>query len=137
MGCSSSCSGSCPCKFAPWLPRIAFGLVLTAYGVNHYRHIGDFTNMAKSVYQTMPMLAGIAGILAYIVPALMIVGGVLFAIKQLACVSKTCILAALSGIIGWASIAVLVGDANRSGSLMPVIQNAAFLIVHYAAVRKM
>lgn len=137
MGCSSGCAGSCPCKYAPWLPRVAFGLILVSYGINHYRHIGEFVNMAKGIYESAPMLAGIAGILAYVVPALMVVGGALFAVKQLPCVSKTCILASLSGIIGWASVAVLVGSGSIGGSLMPLIQNAAILIVLYSVIRKM
>jgi 7-keto-8-aminopelargonate synthetase-like enzyme len=42
----------------------------------------------------------------------MIVGGALFAVKQMCCISKTCILASLSGIIGWCSLAVMFGDAK-------------------------
>lgn len=137
MGCSSGCSPSCPCKYAPWLPRVAFGLILMAYGVNHYRNLSDFVNMAKSLFQNAPMLAGVAGLLAYIVPALMIVGGLLFAIKQLCCVSKMCILASLSGIIAWASLGVMFGDVNITGAAMPLIQNASVLLILYWVVKKM
>lgn len=138
MSCSSGCSNAaCPCKFAPWLPRVAFGLILVAYGVNHYRHIGDFVGMAKSAYPTVSMIASVAGLLAYIVPALMIVGGALFAVKQLCCVAKTCILASLAGIIGWASVAVLVGDGSMSGAMMPMIQNAAILLLLFFSVKKL
>lgn len=138
MSCSSGCGqAGCPCKFAPWLPRIAFGLVLVSFGVNHYRHLGDFVGMAKSAYPSFPLLAGLAGVLGYIVPALMIVGGALFATKQLCCLAKTCILASLSGIIGWASLAVLVGDGSIGGAMMPLIQNAAILLILFFMVKKM
>lgn len=129
-------NGKCPCNFAPWLPRIAFGLVLASYGVNHYRHMADFVGMSKSIYPTVPALAAIAGILAYIIPALMIVGGVLFALRQLCCISKTCILLSLCGIIGWASLAVMVGDGSSGGAMMPLIQNAAVLLVLYFLIKK-
>lgn len=137
MGCSSGCSSSCPCKYAPWLPRIAFGLVLIAYGVSHYRHLNDFVGMSKSLFQTFPMIGGVAGVLAYIVPALMIVGGLSFATKQLCCIGKMCILASLSGIIAWASVGVMFGDGNMPGAVMPMIQNASVLLILYWVIKKM
>lgn len=77
------------------------------------------------------------GFFAYFVPAAMIVGGALLAVKQLPWLSKLCILGALSGIIVWASLAILVGDTATTGSMMPAIQNAAVLIILYYVVRKM
>ncbi len=135
-----ACPSVCPCRKVFWLPRIALGLVFLAYGVSHYRFLGGeqgFMAMAQSVFAKDSVLAMIAGYLAYVVPALMIVGGVLFAVGQLKCISKVCIVAALSGIIGWASVAVMVGDASMTGSLMPMIQNAAILFLFYGMVKKM
>ncbi len=141
MGCcSSGCIGGkyCPCGYAYWFPRVAFGLILVAFGVSHYKDVAGFSAYSSGALAPVPALASVAGILAYIVPALMIVGGVLFAVKQLGCVSKTCILASLSGIIGWASLAVLVGDPSTAGStFMPMIQNASLLLVLYWVVKKM
>lgn len=146
MSCSTSCSPKCPCKFAPWFPRAAFGLILVAYGVNHYRHFTDFLTNSKGPFinslegvtpVTYSLLGSVAGILAYIVPALMIVGGLLFAVKQMSCISKVCILASLSGIIGWASIAVLLGGNSAGMDMMPAIQNAALLLVVYWVIKKM
>lgn len=122
---------------APWFARIGFGLVLVGYGVNHYRFLGDFTQMASGAYASVPALGPIATILAYIVPALMIVGGALFAVKQLKAVSKFCILASLGGILGWAGLAVALGSAETGASMMPMIANAALLIVVYHVIRKM
>ena len=129
-------NGKCPCTVAPYLPRIAFGLVLAGYGVSHYRNLSGFVGMAKGVFPTVAILGTVASLLAYIVPALMIVGGVLFALKQLCCISKTCILASLSGIIGWAGLAVMVGDGNAAGAMMPMIQNASVLLILYYMVKK-
>ncbi len=140
MSCSSSgCIGGkyCPCGYASWFPRIAFGLILVAFGVNHYKDVAGFSRMSSEALSAVPMLASVAGVLAYIVPALMIVGGALFAVKQLGCVSKTCILASLSGIIGWASLAILIGDGAAGGSFMPAIQNASILLILYWVIKKM
>lgn len=137
MSCSTSCSAKCPCNVAPWFPRVAFGLILVGYGVNHYRFFGDFVAMSKGPFSSSAMFAGLVGVLAYIVPALMIVGGVLFAIKQMSCISKACILAALSGIIGWASIGVLIGGGSAGMDMMPAIQNASLLLVLYWVIKKM
>lgn len=126
----------CLSKYSCWIPRIAFGLVLAGYGVNHYRTLGQFVGMAKGVFPTVAILGMIAGVLAYIVPALMIVGGVLFAIRKLCCLSKVCILGSLGGIIGWAGLAVLVGDGNAAGAMMPMIQNASILLILYYAMKK-
>jgi hypothetical protein len=86
---------------------------------------------------TYSFIGSIAGMLAYIVPALMIVGGLLFALKQLRCISKACILACLSGIIGWASIAVLIGGNTAVMDMMAPIQSAALLLVLYWVIKKM
>ncbi len=137
MSCNSNCPPQCPCHFVHWLPRVAFGLILVGFGVNHYKNLGDFVDMSSGAFASVPALATIVGFLAYIVPALMIVGGALFAVRQLCCISKTCILASLSGIIGWASLAVLLGDGQAGMALMPAIQNAAILLILYTVVKKM
>gem|GEM_PF-2015023 len=138
MDCCSaggSCK-SCPSAYALWIPRIGFGLVIAGYGVNHLRHLSDFSAMAASAY-TMPALAGIISVLAYIVPFLMIVGGVLFACAKMCSWSKACILASLGGIMAWAGLAVLVGDGSAGPAMMPMIQNAALLLVAYHVIKKM
>ncbi len=140
MSCSSTCTcGStiCPSRYASWFPRIGFGLVLVGYGLNHYRNLSGFVEMSKGVFPGVPVVGTVAGLLAYIVPALMIVGGALFAVRQLGCISKTCILAALGGILGWAGLAVLVGDGNAAGSMMPLLQNASVLLILYYIIKKM
>lgn len=138
MNCCSaggSCKG-CPSAYALWLPRIGFGLVLAGYGLNHLRFMSDFTAFAGSVY-TNTMLAGAMTAVAYVVPVLMIVGGVLFAINKGCMWSKICILASLGGILGWAGLAVALGDGSAGGSMMPAIQNASVLLIAYHVIKKM
>lgn len=139
MSCCSPSSGSKfnPSCYAHWFPRVAFGLILVAFGVNHYKDVSGFSAMSSGALSSVPALGMVAGILAYIVPALMIIGGALFAVRQLGNISKTCILASLSGIIAWASLAVLLGDGAAGGSFMPAIQNAAVLLILYWVVKKM
>ncbi len=139
-----SCSGPCNCPIQPcptraitWLPRIAFGLVLAGYGVNHYRFLDSFIPFVQSPFQAMPAVASLMGWLAYVLPLLMIVGGVLFAVKQLHCLAKSCVLASLAGIIAWGGVGVLLGDANAGPAMMPAIQNAAMLLILYYVVKKM
>lgn len=144
MGCcptagSASCAhAKCPCNFVCWLPRIAFGLVLVGFGVNHYRNLASFVAMAKGAF-AVPAVAMIAGYLAYVVPALMIVGGVLFALKQLCCISKICIVASLAGIIGWAGLSILLDNGSipnlvqgQSGAII----NAVILFLFYKSLKK-
>lgn len=111
-------------------------MALAGFGVNHYRNIGMFVDNAKSVF-SVSAVATVAGLLAYIVPALMIVGGILFAVKQQPCISKMCILASLGGIIGWAGLAVLLGDGSTGMAMMPMIQNASILLITYVMIKKM
>lgn len=134
MSCCSSTT--CPHNYAPWFPRIGFGLVLAGFGVNHYRALDGFVSMTSNVF-TNSILASIAGVLAYIVPALMIVGGVLFAVKKFGCWSKFCILASLGGILGWGGLAIMFGTPEIAGGVGPYIQNAALLIVVYHIIKKM
>jgi hypothetical protein len=134
MSCCSS--KTCPHNYAPWFPRIGFGLVLVGFGVNHYRALESFVSMASGVF-TNAMVANVFGLLAYIVPALMIVGGVLFAVKKYGCWSKFCILASLGGILGWGGLAIMLGTPETAGSIGPAIQNAALLIVVYHIIKKM
>lgn len=144
MGCCSTAGASacphakCPCKFVCWLPRIAFGLVLAGYGVNHYRTLASFVGTAKSAF-SIPVVAMLAGYLAYVVPALMIVGGVLYATKQLCCISKICIVASLAGIIGWAGLSIMLDNGSipnlvqgQSGALL----NAIILFLFYKSLKK-
>ena len=126
----------CPSAKAPWLLRIGFGLALAGLGVNHYRDIANFVAGAQGAFPTVPSVGTIAMYLAYVVPALEIAGGVLFAVGQLKCVAKICICAALGGILGWAGLAIMIDtpDMNMMGM---VIHNTLMFIVGYHIIKKM
>lgn len=141
MGCCSSSSGSCKACPISWLPRIAFGIVFAGFGVAHYRDVTNFTTSAGRIFAEGSVLALAATYLAYVVPALMIVGGVLFAIRQLPCVSKACIVAALSGILGWAGLGLMFMNpaSEMSMTLMQqlgaAIQNASVLFILFYMIK--
>jgi hypothetical protein len=123
--------------YAKWLPRIGFGVALAGFGVNHYRNLGGFVEMAKGAFPTVPALAMAAGVLAYVVPALQIAGGLLFAIGQLKCIAKICILASLGGILGYAGLSVMVGDVSVMGNAGAAIQNASIMLITFWVIQKM
>lgn len=135
------CLSSSSCKVAPWLPRIGFGVALIGFGVMHYRSLSMFVESAAQPF-SIPAVAILASALAYVVPALMIVGGALFAVRQLCAVSKICILASLSGIVGWAGLAIALMDPSSETSgqtvmnLSAAIQNASILLILYFAIKK-
>ena len=138
MSCCSS-TGTCTPKCCPstCFLRLAFGLVLVGYGVNHYRNLAAFVGYAKSPF-LIPAVATVAGLLAYVVPALMIVGGVLFAIKQQKCIAKCCIITSLAGILGWAGLAILLNpDMAAMKSMGEAINNAGLLLVVFFVVKKL
>ena len=123
--------------YASWFPRIGLGVAIAGYGVNHLRFIGDFVAFAQSPYPSIPVLTQLVGLLAYVFPLLMIVGGVLFAVGQLKRVSKFCILASLGGIIGWGGLGVMVGGPAAGGQMMEGIQNAIGFLLAYYVVKKL
>lgn len=127
-----------PSRLAVWLPRVAFGLVLIGFGVNHYLNLDSFIANAQSPFVAVPAIAAVATALAYVVPALMIIGGIFFAVRRLCPLSELCILASLSGIIGWASLGImLTSDTNVMSGLGVAIQNASVLLILYFVTRKM
>jgi uncharacterized membrane protein YphA (DoxX/SURF4 family) len=119
---------------APWLLRIGFGVLLAAYGVSHYQNFAGFQSVATQPLASVGWLAAIAGLLAYVVPALQIVGGVLVATKQLCSVAKICVLAVFGGILGWVGLSIVVSGMNEGTNL--AIQNATFFLLLYMLVKK-
>lgn len=75
--CSSSCHG--PKGAASTLARIGFGVTLLLMGVAHYLKLDSFTSLMSEGLATTP-LAFLAPVMAYVLPALMIIGGFLYTI---------------------------------------------------------
>ncbi len=137
MSCCSCPVQPCPSRYAPWLLRIGFGVALAAFGINHYRFLTDFVSMSKGVFPTVPALGMVAGYLAYVFPLFEIVGGVLFAVGQLKCIAKICIAASFGGILGWAGLAMALGDGTIAQSVGPAIQGACVMLIAYSVIKKM
>jgi uncharacterized membrane protein YphA (DoxX/SURF4 family) len=129
----------CPSRYAAWLPRIGFGVALAAFGVNHYRFLPEFVQMTQGAFPTVPALGMVFGWLAYVFPLLEIVGGIAFALPfgNMKCIAKMGILASLGGIMGWAGLALALGDANIAQSVGPAIQGASVMLVTYWVIKKM
>ncbi len=126
------------CCFQPsWFPRIGFGFLLASIGVSHLKNLSEFVELSKGVAGGVPVLATVVGALAYIVPGLMIVGGVLFAVRKLCCVAKACVLASLGGILGWAGLGILLGDAKAAMQFMPSVLNASVMLLTFCAIKRM
>ncbi len=136
MSCCS-CPQPCLTRHVFWLPHVGFGLVLVGIGVNHYRHLGDFVAMSGGVFASVPAIGTVAGLLSYLFPALLIIGGALFASRQCRCLSKVFIVAALSGIMGWGGLALMLGDATAGSAVMPAIQTAFVFLITYWVIKKM
>ncbi len=137
MSCCKCPVQPCPSRYAPWLTRIGFGLALAAFGVNHYRFLTEFVSMSKSVFPSVPAVAMVAGVLAYVFPAFEIVGGVLFAVGQLKCITKICIHASFGGILGWAGLALALGDMSIGQTVGPAIQGACTMLIAFWVIKKM
>ncbi len=112
---------------------MSFGLSLLLVGVAHYQTIGNFSNM---VAQGLGPLEPLGSIWAYVLPALMIVGGALYTVNR-----KTCIAGLASGVaLGSIPVGMLlkaVLDENVAlGDMMGPAINAFIWLLVYAFVVK-
>jgi uncharacterized membrane protein YphA (DoxX/SURF4 family) len=136
MSCCSSGKSSLGCC-SVWLPRIGFGVMMIGFGVSHFRDLPGFIGMTQSPFTSIPALAMIAGVLAYVIPVLEIVGGILFATKQLSHVAKFCLLATFGGIMGWAGVGMMVADPSMGMMLGTAFQGASIGLIVYWVIKKM
>ncbi len=126
------------CCFKPsWFPRVGFGFLLASIGVSHLKNLSEFVELSKGVAANVPVLTTVVGALAYIVPGLMIVGGVLFAVRKYCCIAKACVLASLGGILGWAGLGILLGEAKAAMQFMPSVLNASVMLLTFCAIKRM
>jgi hypothetical protein len=137
MSCCKCPVQPCPSRYATWLPRIGFGLAFAGFGVSHYRDLATFVSMTQAPFASISFLAMILGWLAYVLPALEIAGGVLFAVGQMKCVAKTCILASIGGIMGWAGLGMMVGDMSQAMMLGTAFQGGVMALIGYWIAKKM
>lgn len=144
MSCCSCPIQPCPSRHATWLPRIGFGVMMIGFGLNHYFAMGGdagFVAMTKGPLMSMPALAGLVGLLAYVLPALEIIGGAAFALgslKGMSCLAKVCLLATFGGIMGWAGLGMAMASDQQTAMMMgQAFQGALMALVGYWVIKKM
>lgn len=130
--CWSSCCCGAPKKVSKMLVRISFGLSLAFVGISHYRQIALFSGMTQ---QDLGVLAPVGALWGYILPALMIVGGVLYVVGMLPQVAVWC--AGLA--IGSIPAGMLLKSALTGASLaetMPAAETAFIWAIAFMMVSK-
>ncbi len=112
--------------------RVSFGLSLLLIGISHYMNLVMFTEMASD---GLGALAILGTIWSYLLPALQIVGGALFAVGmyyEIAALTSGIALASIP--VGMLLKPVLSGIALPD--VMPMANNAFIWLIVYAFVVK-
>jgi len=89
------------------LLRIGFGATLALYGLEHYMHFQAFSGMTTAGFSGV--LMSLAGLWAYVLPALMIVGGVLLVVPYRKDIAAWCAGVALASIAIGLSLKLVIG----------------------------
>ncbi len=127
-GCltSSKCVSKC-------VLRVGFGAALFLFGVAHYMDFQAFAPMVTGGFTGV--LASLAGLWAYILPLLMIVGGGLFVAGYRMDIAAWCGGVALLSIIIGMMLKDILGTVTM-GEVAPAVQNALlWLLVYLFAVK--
>ena len=128
-----SCCSSDPKCAAKLVLRLSFGLSLLLVGIAHYMTMEMFMGMTAD---GLGPLAFLGTIWAYVLPALMIVGGALTAVGMYSGIASWCAGVALGSIpVGMLLKPVLSGVALPD--VMPAAINAFIWIIMYVLVVKM
>ncbi len=113
--------------------RVSFGLSLLLVGVAHYMSLSDFMGMVAGGLGPISM---VGTLWAYVLPALMIVGGALFVVGMYCDIAAWAAGVALGSIpVGMLLKPVLGGVAL--GEMMPHAINAFVWLLVYVLVVKM
>lgn len=127
-----SCCPTCPKGVAGLLLRLSFGLSLLLVGVSHYMGLQGFAQM---VSDGLGPVAPLGMLWAYILPALMIVGGALFVIGMYTDIATWAAGLALGSIpVGMLLKPVLSGASLADA--MPASINAFIWLLVFAVVVK-
>ncbi|MFH0770505.1 MAG: hypothetical protein V1926_03960 [Candidatus Peregrinibacteria bacterium] len=131
--CGLSCLKNPKCSFGLLL-RISFGVSLLFMGLTHYMNLAGFVAMARD---GMGALEFVGVIWAYILPALMILGGALVAVGLFPEIGVAASAVALGSIpVGMLARPVLTGVSVTD--VMPAAINAfIWLIVLFLVVKTM
>ncbi len=120
------------------IPRISFGLLLIAMGINHARYFSDFKQF---ITEPMPQLAampslvsGIMIVLGWVFIALLLVGGVLLITKQYHYMAHHTIMKALCSVLLWIAVVIAFGTFDVSFQAMDFAVKPIILLLLYALV---
>jgi len=126
------CDVSSPKGVAALALRLSFGISLVLVGINHYMTMSGFSLM---VTDGLGPIAFLGTLWAYVLPALMIVGGALFAIGMYLDIAAWAAGLALGSIpVGMLLKPVLTGVSL--GDMMPVAVNTfVWILIYYFVVK--
>ncbi|HLD08397.1 MAG TPA: hypothetical protein VJB60_05020 [Candidatus Peribacterales bacterium] len=115
------------------LLRVSFGVALALVGVNHYMTISTF---APFVAGGLGPIDGLGTLWAYILPALMIVGGALLAAGYREDIGVYASGVALASIVIGMLLKPVFGDPASLGTVMPAVNDAfLWLLVYFFVVK--
>ena len=123
-------SGKCVAKS---LLRIGFGATLALYGVEHYMHFSAFAGMTTMGFSGI--LMSLAQLWAYVLPLLMIVGGVLLVIPYRIDIAAWCGGVALASIAIGMMLKTVLGTAALGDVGMGVNNALIWLLIYLFAVK--
>jgi uncharacterized membrane protein YphA (DoxX/SURF4 family) len=126
------CCPTSPSCAAKLIVRVAFGGALALFGLAHLKTISDFTGM---VSQGLGPLSGLGTLWAYVLPVLMIVGGVLFIVNYRTDIATWAAGVALASIIVGMPLKSVVGNVPL-GEVGPGVNNAFLWLLVYLFVVK-
>lgn len=127
------CCPTSPKCIAKCLFKIGFGGSLALVGVAHFKDMQGFSDMVAGGFTGV--LANLAGLWAYILPLLMIVGGALLVVGYRLDIAAWAAGVALVSIALGMALKAILGTLPL-GEVMPAVQNALLWSLLYLFVVK-
>lgn len=128
-----SCCPKCPKVIRATCFRVSFGLSFLFVGISHYMSLSDFRAMVADGLGPITLLGSLW---AYILPALMIVGGALLVADQRRDIESWATSLALGSIPAGMLLKSIIGGVSLADT-MPAAINAFVWILVYGFVLKM
>jgi hypothetical protein len=121
-----------PKAISKLLLRVAFGGAIALVGLSHYIELTEFSSMVSA---GLGPFTPLGNLWAYILPALMIIGGVLMVMDKRHDIAAWCAGGALASIAVGMLIKPVLGDATL-GDVMPAVNNAFIWLIVYVLTVK-
>ena len=122
-----------PKGIASCLLRVSFGLSLVFVGVTHYRDTAGFLGLVTAGFP--PALAQVAMVWGYVLPGLMILGGLLFAVGVWKKAGTWIVGVALGSIPAGMLLKSALGGVDLSQTMPAAVNAWVWLLVYGLAVR--